>query len=518
MKIADLYIRVSTDEQADKGYSQRNQDEILRKYCAINDIQVRKVIFEDHSAKTFNRPKWNLFLSDLRKHRGKSDIILFTKWDRFSRNAGDAYQMISMLRKFGIEPQAVEQHLDLSIPENKMMLAFYLAAPEVENDRRALNVFYGMRRAKKEGRWMGNAPVGYENKINEAGRKYIAPKEPEATIMKWVFQEIANGVFAADQVRKEANKKGLKCSRSVFWTTIRNPIYCGKINIVKYKDEEDQLVHGQHEPIISEMLFYEVQDVLSGRKRKTRSGTQIITHDSLPLRGFLICPRCGRTLTGSASKGNCYRYYYYHCISACGCRFKADNANQLFTKELKKYVPHSAMSELYAITICKAFKNQTSHQQSDRKLILNQLDGLNTRLKNAREMLADRKLDADDYREIKVDCTTRINELEARLTPSTEKPVDINQLITIAINTLKRLDCLYEDGTIEEKRKIISSIYPEKLIFDGFQYRTSRINEVARLIYTLDKGFREGPEIKTGEKSPDSGMVVPTGIEPVSKV
>lgn len=176
------------------------------------------------------------------------------------------------------------------------------------------------------------------------------------------------------------------------------------------------------------------------------------------------------------------------------------------------------MSELYAITICKAFKSQTCHHQTDRRLIFSQLDELNTRLKNAREMLADRKLDSDDYREIKIDCTTRINELEARLAPSTEKPVDINQLITGAINTLTRLDCLYKDGTIEEKRKIISSIYPEKLVFDGFQYRTSRINEVARLIYNMGKGFSEGPEIKTGEKSPDSGMVVPTGIEPVSKV
>ena len=40
--------------------------------------------------------------------------------------------------------------------------------------------------------------------------------------MKWVFEEIAKGVFAADQVRQEANKKGLKISRSAFWTTIRN--------------------------------------------------------------------------------------------------------------------------------------------------------------------------------------------------------------------------------------------------------------------------------------------------------
>jgi site-specific DNA recombinase len=162
---ADLYIRVSTDEQADKGYSQRDQEERLRRYCELQKITVRKVVLEDHSAKTFNRPEWTKLPADLKKRQGKIDHILFTKWDRFSRNAGDAYQMINTLRKLEVEPQAIEQPLDLSVPENKMMLAFYLAAPEVENDRRALNVLHGMRRARKEGRWMGPAPIGYANKI-----------------------------------------------------------------------------------------------------------------------------------------------------------------------------------------------------------------------------------------------------------------------------------------------------------------------------------------------------------------
>ena len=55
----------------------------------------------------------------------QADFLVFTKWDRFSRNAPDAYGMISTLNKLGIEPQAIEQPLDLNIPENKIMLAFY---------------------------------------------------------------------------------------------------------------------------------------------------------------------------------------------------------------------------------------------------------------------------------------------------------------------------------------------------------------------------------------------------------
>lgn len=66
---ADLYIRVSTDEQADKGYFQRDQEERLKKYCEDNKIKVRKVIFVDHSAKTFNRPEWILLQLDFLKKR-----------------------------------------------------------------------------------------------------------------------------------------------------------------------------------------------------------------------------------------------------------------------------------------------------------------------------------------------------------------------------------------------------------------------------------------------------------------
>jgi DNA invertase Pin-like site-specific DNA recombinase len=265
---ADLYVRVSTDDQADKGYSQRSQEEVLRKYCNNHSIEIRNVIYEDHSAKSFNRPEWKKLIQQLKKSRGKIDLILFTKWDRFSRNAGDAYQMISILRELDVEPQAIEQPLDLSIPENKMMLAFYLAAPEVENDRRALNVFYGMRRARKEGRYMGLAPIGYLNKSDEKGNKYIVPKEPEASILCWVFEQLAKGVFNTEAIWKSAKAKGLKCSKSNFWQIIRNPLYCGKIFISKFKDEESYFVEGKHQAIVSEELFNQVQFVLDGRARR----------------------------------------------------------------------------------------------------------------------------------------------------------------------------------------------------------------------------------------------------------
>lgn len=267
MRKAILYIRVSTDEQADKGYSLLHQEERLRKYCELNNIEVVDLYKEDHSAKTFNRPEFTKLLFALKKHKTNVELLLFLKWDRFSRNTGDAYGMINTLNKLGIEPQAIEQPLDLEIPENKIMLAFYLAAPEVENDRRAMNVFAGMRRAKKEGRWMGTAPKGYKNKLVENGKKIILPDD-NAPLIKWAFEELLKNNCNSDDVRKALNEKGVKCSKNNFLYLIRNPVYCGKIHIPAYKDEEATVVRGLHEPLISEELFNDVQDILNGRRRK----------------------------------------------------------------------------------------------------------------------------------------------------------------------------------------------------------------------------------------------------------
>jgi site-specific DNA recombinase len=510
-QVADLYIRVSTDEQADKGYSQRNQDEMLRKFCSINNIDVRKAIFEDHSAKTFNRPRWKELLLDLKKAKQTPDIILFTKWDRFSRNAGDAYQMINMLRKLGVEPQAIEQPLDLSIPENKMMLAFYLAAPEVENDRRALNVFFGMRRARKEGRYMGLAPYGYVNKTDDAGRKYISPFDVEADILKWAFREISKGIYNTEQVYKEAKQKGLKISKGVFWTCIRNPLYCGKIFLPKHKDEESRFVRGLHEPIITEELFYEVQDVLEGRGRKYR--LKVVANESLPLRGFLICPKCGKLLTGSASKGKTKYYTYYHCFGGCTHRFRADMVNNILGKELKKFIPRREVTELFRMVILNTYNEKTKIVTQEKKQALSQIKEFEGRLSKARELVLSDQIEPSDYREMKSDYEEKISRLEAKISSISNNVENIEPLLNKGLENLLMLDKIYENGTSEEQRRVISSMYPEKLTFDGFLLRTPRMNEAIQLIYSMDKGLSENKNRTSGNNSSLSCEVGMTRFE-----
>jgi site-specific DNA recombinase len=522
MKIADLYIRVSTDEQADKGYSQRCQEDVLLKYCEINDIKVRKSVFEDHSAKTFERPEWKTLLVELKKYKGKTDLVLFTKWDRFSRNASDAYQMISTLRKIGVEPQAIEQPLDMNIPENKMMLAVYLTTPEIENDRRALNVKHGMRQARKEGRWMGVAPPGYANKMDENGRKYVAISEPQASHIRRAFEQIAEGIYSTSEIFKMAKKEGLSCSVNSFWRAIRNVGYCGKVIISAYKNEEAYLVKGLHDAIISESLFYDVQDVLTGRNREIAiNGVTIVSQDNLPLRGFLNCSNCSRVLTGSASKGRNGYYHYYHCSSTCGIRYNAKTVNMDFVRELRKYIPKPGMAEVFKEVVCDLYKDGRQLELGEKKIFISQITENNNRITKARELLLNDGLDQSEYKMIKKEAEEKIVRLEAKLNDfaaNSSASLNIEGLVYKAVENLQKLDLLYLNADIEGQRFIIGSMFPEKWTYSETGHRTGIVNQAALLIYQINSSLEhKKTRIRTTNRTV-SGFVLRAGIEPALRL
>ena len=510
---AILYIRVSTDEQADRGYSLQHQEERLRKYCELQGKEVVAFFKEDYSAKTFQRPEFSLLLQYLKKNRNTVNLLLFTKWDRFSRNAADAYAMINTLDKYGVEPQAIEQPLDLTVPENKIMLAFYLAAPEVENDRRALNVIVGMRRAKKEGRWMATAPKGYKNARDENTRPIILPSKDAPTI-RWAFEELAKGVSPAEDIRKLCVKKGLVCSKNNFYTLLRNSVYCGKIFIPAYKDEDDIHVIGKHEPIISESLFYEVQDILNGRKRKLR--LKNTRKEELPLRGFLECPQCGGTLTGSASKGNGGLYYYYHCMKGCKERIKADIVNDRFIDALFTISANDRVIDAYYEIMEDMFLSNSQFKVNTLRKLQEEIKKNKERLDNGMKMRLDKEIDADEYRGIKQEYEPALERLEREKLQISLIDADYKKYLDYSFIMLKNLHKGFEMADTAKKQQMVGVIFPEKLIFENNAFRTKKVNSVIEIICRKigDCGTnRKGLALKFERQS---HKVIPMGLEPMT--
>jgi site-specific DNA recombinase len=312
---------------------------------------------------------------------------------------------------------------------------------------------------------------------------------------------------------------GLSSSRANFWRMVRNPVYCGKLIIKAHKNEDAYIVDAQHEPLISEALFYEAQDVLNGRKRVVAA--KMVSLQSLPLRGFIRCNKCHKMLTGSSSKGQYQHYYYYHCDSACGVRYNAVETNKKFLELLQTWVINPAAVELFRLVISLVYKNRTRNETNAKTDILNDLMKQNEKMAKARRLLLDEDIDAADYKLLKVDCEAQIARLEAKLQEISEQKimrVDIDSLLDRIIDSFSKLDELFVNADVKKQRHVISSLFPEKLVFDGVQHRTFKYNVVAEVIYLINKMLAENKNGKTLDFEALSRGVVPTRIELISRV
>lgn len=426
MKSAYLYVRVSTEEQKRKGYSLPEQEDRLLKYCRCNDIEVKGIFKEDYSAKNFNRPEWNRLLAIIKRSKFKEENhILFVRWDRYSRNIEYAYEMIGILRKHNTIPVAVEQPLDFSIPESTVMLAIALAVPEAENERRGLNTANGIRRAKQMGRYPNKAPLGFINLTGLDGKKYISPKQPEASIIKWAFHQIAKNTYRVADIRRMAIARGLKCSETNFWRLIRNPVFCGLVKL-KSESEEQQLIKGIHTAIVSEDLFNEVQNIINLKKRVTEKKTDL--NAPFSLKSHLICPTCGRKFCGSYSQGRAKKYPYYHCKSSCGVRFRADLINNNYNEKLQQFALSKNAVELFSLILNDVnLTTQKAGFLNERKLLLRQLEERKSFISKARKLFVLEKLKYDDYSEIKNEYQANTGCLKEELEAIIEKLRSIDE-------------------------------------------------------------------------------------------
>ena len=509
---AILYTRVSTDEQADRGYSLPAQEAQLRKYCEIQGITAVDHFQDDASAKSFNRPAFHRLLESVKAHRRSIDLLLIVRWDRFSRSIEESYRMLRQLADQGIEVRAVEQPLDLSVPENKMMLAFYLAAPEVENDRRSISTQAGMRRARREGRWIARPPKGYKSVPDALGKPLMVPNE-DAALVREAFSEVAKSVYLLEEVRLRLRRKGFRCSKNQFTLLLRNPLYMGKVPIPAWRDEEAEIVEGLHEPLVTEEVFLRVQDVLNGRKGPS-AGKTVRQHGSLPLRGHLRCRRCGGNLTGSRTKGNGGTYDYYHCQKGCKERFRAETANECFSELLHSIQVPREVAQLDLAIMQDVFAEKEGDRRQQIERVEAELVEQEKRLLQIDERYVDGDLERDSYLRLKRASEERVRALELRRTELRQTETNSMRYARYGLSLLTDLPRYYEEAALPVKQTLTGLIFPEPLIFERGTYRTPRMNEAVAILSSKHATLQqetEGPATKIGNRSYQAPAL---GLEP----
>lgn len=312
-----VYVRVSTREQAQEGYSLGEQEDRLKKYCEAMEWSVVKV-FKDpgYTGSNMERPALQEMIKEIKK--GKADIVLVDKLDRLSRSQFDTLYLI---KKIFTENDCAfvsrAEAFDTSTPFGRAMVGILAVFAELERERIKERMADGKEGRAKDGlfRGGGNVPIGYDYTPKT---DILTVNEYEAMIVNEIFK-LFNERVPLETIAKQLNKKGYRTkygelNAQAFRILLRNPVYIGKI---QYKDN---VYDGKHEAIVDVNVFNRAQDILKERDRtnaKYKPGMRYKT----PLGGLLWCSHCGGKYIwrhNGKNKDGSVRAYYI-CYSRCKC-------------------------------------------------------------------------------------------------------------------------------------------------------------------------------------------------------
>jgi site-specific DNA recombinase len=242
---AAIYVRVSTQDQAQHGFSIDAQEEALQNYAKALGYEIFKIYKDEgKSAKNLNRPEMNNLLKDAEER--KFQAIFIYKLDRFSRSLKDLILTIDKLKEWGIDFVSMQDKIETASASGKLMFQIIGAFAEFERNIIGDRTSFGMERKAKEGGFITKAPLGYKL-IN----KQLLVDETNSEQIKQIFEEFLNTSISLTQLAK---KNGF--TTSGIKKLLQNTTYIGK---VKFANKES---NGNHQPIISQQLFEQVQEKL----------------------------------------------------------------------------------------------------------------------------------------------------------------------------------------------------------------------------------------------------------------
>ena len=311
-----LYVRVSTLEQAESGYSIGEQTSRLKKYCEAKDWVVVKVYTDPgYSGSNMERPALDSLVNDV--IAGSVDMVLVYKLDRLSRSQKDTLYLIEdIFLKNNVGFVSMNENFDTSTPLGKAMIGILSVFAQLEREQIKERMAMGNIGRAKEGRWRGGSgvPIGYDFKDGE-----LIINGYEAMQVREIFDSFIKGntLNGIRDIMKEkyTNKYSSWNNAGTIGKIIKNTTYIGKL---RYKGKE---YDGIHDPIIdketfrlAQIRYREIERNMGEQQKSPYKGKHLLS-------GLMFCGNCGAryfvTCCTSKKHGT---YRYYKCYSRDGNR------------------------------------------------------------------------------------------------------------------------------------------------------------------------------------------------------
>ena len=437
-----IYVRVSTDDQRDNGYSIDSQLRMIKEYCEKNDYSIVDVYNDaGYSGKDLMRPEMQRLLADIKSK--KIDKLIAIKVDRLTRNNYDGFWLLNYCEEHDVKIELILEPYDVSTANGEMIFGMNLVFGQRERKEIGARTKRAMEEMALEKVHPSKAPYGYiRNK--ETGHLEIEPIE--AQIVKEIFELCKQGNSTRNiaTIMKDNNtylKQGKWASDRVY-RILTNSIYIGIFEYGKYKRKPQDILRVENncEPIIDEITWNATRNVLVKNKH-SNYGEYIHLFS-----GLVKCPICGNIMSSSESfkypNGKLKVYYHLRCKNHNCNGFGLHYNTEKIESKLKRILEELT---IFMLSIDNEIITCNSTKSNDVKEIEKAIEKLKLQEKRLVDLYLSSNLDVktinhkNDVIKKEID---KLNKKKISLDPD-------NSSQEYTVELIKKLDC------VEEKNNLI---------------------------------------------------------------
>lgn len=319
--IAHIYARVSTNIQAERGYSLSTQLEACRKKAAeLGAYAVVEHVDDGFSGGEIDRPAMNELRAALKENPDRINYVICYDPDRLARNLSHQLIITDEIEKARAQLVFVSVEFENS-PEGKLFYSIRGAVSAYEKEKIKERTNRGKLGKAKSGKLIQNTnPYGYG--WDKENSMYIINEE--SPVIEKIFTMAADGVSTA-AIAKQLNHNNIPTKQNKKWhpatihKVLRNTLYKGQA--VLYKEKTQRVKHKKiiekRQPeewltiscpaIVSDKIFDKAQLEIQKQQKFSKRNTK----QTYLLQRILFCAQCGCKMKISTWK----QQKYYYCSS-----------------------------------------------------------------------------------------------------------------------------------------------------------------------------------------------------------
>ena len=436
-----IYVRVSTDDQRDNGYSIVSQLRMIKEYCEKNDYNIVDVYNDaGHSGKDLMRPEMQRLLADIKSK--KIDKLIAIKVDRLTRNNYDGFWLLNYCEEHDVKIELILEPYDVSTANGEMIFGMNLVFGQRERKEIGARTKRAMEEMALEKIHPSKAPYGYiRNK--ETGHLEVEPIE--AQVVKDIFElcKQGNSTRSIATIMKDNNaylKQGKWASDRIY-KILTNAIYIGIFEYGKYKRKPQDILRVENycEPIIDEITWNVTRNVLV-KNRHSNYGEYIHLFS-----GLVKCPICRNIMSSSESfkypNGKLKVYYHLRCKNHNCKGFGLHYNTEKIENKLKRILEELT---IFILSMDNEIITCNSTKSNDVKEIEKAIEKLKLQEKRLVDLYLSSNLDVEtiNYKNdiIKKEID-KLNKKKISLDPD-------NSSQEYTVELIKKLDCIEENETL----------------------------------------------------------------------